>query len=164
MMASLASAVSAPPEINADWEQLPWQNIAPLEIARFMGSKPAHLPLTQAKLAYDDQALYVIFRVQDRYVRAVVERYDGDGYRDADGIVIKGIPDLLKLLKQPLQHATLDGVGRHEVEDEAVFALAVAVDAPHALLQAHGIPGDVVVDHEPAELQVDALAGSLGGH
>ena len=50
-----------------------------------------------------------------------------------------------------------------EVEDEAVVLLAVAVDAAHALLQADRVPGDVVVDHEPAELQVDAFAGGLGG-
>ena len=42
--------------------------------------------------------------------------------------------------------------------------LAVAVDAPHALLQPVGVPRDVVVDHQRAELQVDALAGRLGGH
>ena len=41
--------------------------------------------------------------------------------------------------------------------------LAVAVDAAHPLLQAHRVPRDVVVDHEPAELEVDAFAGGLGG-
>ena len=51
-----------------------------------------------------------------------------------------------------------------EVEDEAVLLLAVAVDAAHALLQPHRVPGDVVVDHQPAELQVDAFARGLGGH
>ena len=41
--------------------------------------------------------------------------------------------------------------------------LAVAVDAADPLLQPDGVPGDVVVDHQPAELQVDAFAGRLGG-
>ncbi len=41
--------------------------------------------------------------------------------------------------------------------------LAVAVDASHALFEAHWVPGDVIVDHEPAELEVDSLAGGLGG-
>ena len=50
-----------------------------------------------------------------------------------------------------------------EVEDEAVLLLAVAVDAAHALLQPHRVPRDVVVDHEPAELEVDAFAGGFGG-
>ena len=41
--------------------------------------------------------------------------------------------------------------------------LAVAVDAAHALLQPYRVPGDIVVDHEPAELEVNSLAGGLGG-
>jgi hypothetical protein len=41
--------------------------------------------------------------------------------------------------------------------------LAVTVDASHTLLKPHGVPRDVVVDHEPAELKVDSLAGSFGG-
>ena len=68
----------------------------------------------------------------------------------------------LDALEQLLQHAALARVRADEVEDQAVLLLAVAVDAPHALLQAHRVPGDVVVDHEPAELEVDALAGRLG--
>src|SRR5205807_1339351 len=43
-------------------------------------------------------------------------------------------------------------------------AAAPTVDAAHALLQPHRVPGDVVVDHQPAELQVDALTGGLGRH
>ena len=36
------------------------------------------------------------------------------------------------------------------------------MDAPHALFQTNGIPRYVVVDHEPAELEVDTFAGGLG--
>ena len=61
------------------------------------------------------------------------------------------------------KHAAFAGVLGDEVEDEAVVLLAVAVDAAHALLQPDGVPGDVVVDHQPAELEVDAFAGGLGG-
>ncbi len=69
----------------------------------------------------------------------------------------------LDALEELLQHPAFAGVGGDEVEDEAVLLLAVAVDAAHALLQPDGVPGDVVVDHEPAELEVDAFAGGLGG-
>ena len=62
-----------------------------------------------------------------------------------------------------MQDAPFAGVRRDEVEDQAVLLLAVAVDAAHALLQPDGVPGDVVVDHQPAELQVDAFAGGFGG-
>ena len=55
------------------------------------------------------------------------------------------------------------GVGGNEVEDQAILALAVSVDAPHPLLQPIRIPWNVVVDEEMAELQVDAFARRLGG-
>ena len=70
--------------------------------------------------------------------------------------------DLLEPFEQLLQDAALAGVLGDEVEDQAVLFLAVTVDAADALFQADGIPGDVEVDHHPAELQVDAFAGGLG--
>ena len=51
-----------------------------------------------------------------------------------DCIVIQGVADLLQLLEQALQNAALDRVRRDEVEDQAVLALAIAVDASHPLL------------------------------
>ena len=44
-----------------------------------------------------------------------------------------------------------------------VLGLADPVDAAHALLEPVRVPRDVVVDHQVAELEVDALAGRLGG-
>ena len=40
-----------------------------------MGAEPDHKPKTQAKLLYDDQFIYVIFRVEDKFVRAVSQKY-----------------------------------------------------------------------------------------
>ena len=79
------------------------------------------------------------------------------------GVVVQRVADLLQLLEQPLQNAAFDGVGRDEIEDQAVLALAVAVDAAHPLLQAVRVPGDVVVEEDVADLEVDALARGLGG-
>ena len=80
-----------------------------------------------------------------------------------DGVVVQRVADLLELLEQPLQDAAFDGVGGHEVEDQAVLALAVAVDAAHPLLEAVRVPGDVVVEEDVADLKVDPLARGLGG-
>ncbi len=66
--------ISEQPEINAVWDKMPWKEIEPLQIKNFMGDKPGHLPFTRAKLAYDNDAIYVIFRVEDRYVRAVADK------------------------------------------------------------------------------------------
>src|SRR5690606_32849010 len=71
--------------------------------------------------------------------------------------------DLGKTHEELLEHAPFARVHGREVEDEAVLRLAVAMDAPHALLEAHGVPRDVVVDHQPTELEVDAFASSLRG-
>ena len=58
----------------------------------------------------------------------------------------------------------VDGARRDEVDDgDRLALLAVAVDAADALLDAHGIPGQIVVDEEIAELEVETLAADLGG-
>ena len=45
----------------------------------------------------------------------------------------------------------------------ADLGLADPVDTAEALLQAVGVPGQVVVDHQVGALQVDAFAGGVGG-
>ena len=50
-----------------------------------------------------------------------------------------------------------------EVPEVADLGLADAVDAAEALLQPVGVPGQVVVDHQVGALEVDALAGRVGG-
>jgi len=67
-----------------------------------------------------------------------------------DRVVVKRITYLLEFLKQPLKHTALDGVRGDEVEDQAVFPLAVSVDAAHALFEAVRVPGDVVVEEDVA--------------
>ncbi len=74
---------SAAAVIDADWEKPFWQDVAALSLTHHMGEEPAHFPITEAKLRYDDQAIYVIFRVQDKYVRAVADGYQGPVYRDS---------------------------------------------------------------------------------
>lgn len=63
--------INTPPEINAVWDKMPWSEIEPLQIQHHMGDKPEHFPFTQAKIAYDSAAVYIIFRVVDRYVKSV---------------------------------------------------------------------------------------------
>jgi len=75
--------LSQPIAINADWNKPAWQKVKPLDIKLFMGKKPRHLPKTQAKLLYDDKYIYVIFRVEDRYVRAVTTQYQGKVWQDS---------------------------------------------------------------------------------
>jgi hypothetical protein len=75
--------LKAPLTINAKWDKPAWQKIAPIELTRFMGKRPSHFPHTQARLAYDQQALYVIFRVEDQYVRAATREHQGSVCQDS---------------------------------------------------------------------------------
>ena len=72
------------------------------------------------------------------------------------------LADRVQLVEQHLEHSTLVGASRDEIHDMHVVALPVAVDAAHALLEPSRIPGDVVVHHQPAELEVDPLARGIG--
>ncbi|NLE29279.1 MAG: hypothetical protein GX629_06390, partial [Phycisphaerae bacterium] len=45
--------------VNGDWNGEVWSRIEPLTLTRFMGTKPEHMPKTQAKVTYDDHAIYV---------------------------------------------------------------------------------------------------------
>ncbi len=64
-----------PPSCDADWDKSPWKDIPSQLISHYMGSQPDHLPKTEVKFAYDDTAVYVIFRVEDKYVRAVAQEH-----------------------------------------------------------------------------------------
>lgn len=68
---------------DSSWDGEFWKSVEPLELKHFMGAKPEHFPQVQAKLAYDDRAVYAIFRVHDRYVRAVAQKHQDAVYKDS---------------------------------------------------------------------------------
>lgn len=59
------------------WSGPLWRDVPALAIDNVMGDPPAYRPRVQAKLVYDPKRLLVIFRVEDRFVRSVVTRYQG---------------------------------------------------------------------------------------
>ena len=70
----------------------------------------------------------------------------------------------LELLGEQLVDALVGSVLLvEEVDDDDVVLLAVAVTAADALLDPLRVPGQVVVDDQRAELQIDAFGGGLGG-
>ena len=70
---------------------------------------------------------------------------------------------LLELLQQLAVDVALAGLLGDEVPEVADLGLADAVDAAEPLLEAVGVPGQVVVDHQVGALEVDALARGVGG-
>ncbi|MFC4870536.1 carbohydrate-binding family 9-like protein [Negadavirga shengliensis] len=63
--------------IDADWDKEIWKNVDAVELTHYMGDKPAFAPVTHAKLLYDQEYIYGIFRVQDRYVQSKVTEING---------------------------------------------------------------------------------------
>jgi len=72
-----------PITIDGSWNKPVWQKAKPIGITNFMGSKPGFFPVVQAKMMYDDDNLYVIFNVQDRYVRCITTEYNGPVWQDS---------------------------------------------------------------------------------
>ena len=65
----------SPPKGDADWDKPPWQDIPSELIQYYMGRKPDHFPKVEVKIAYDDMVIYMMYRVEDRYVRAVAAEH-----------------------------------------------------------------------------------------
>jgi hypothetical protein len=60
---------------DARWERPVWALAQTLEITHFPWKDSGHRPRVQARLLYDETALGLIFRVEDRYVRAVAQKF-----------------------------------------------------------------------------------------
>ena len=67
--------LTGPIVIDGNWNKAAYEKIKPLVVSQHMGEEPEHRPNVLAKLAWDDDSLYLIFRVEDRYVRAVAKKY-----------------------------------------------------------------------------------------
>jgi len=74
---------SEPPKLDGNWTGGVWADVKALDVNNYMGTEPDHKPKTQARLLYDDRFIYVIFRVEDRFVRAVAQNYQGSVYEDS---------------------------------------------------------------------------------
>jgi hypothetical protein len=82
-MTSKITRLTQAPKINADWNKAPWRDICPLSINNHMGSKPAHFPNTQVKIAYNDESIFIIFRVEDRFVRVCAKKHQDQVCKDS---------------------------------------------------------------------------------
>jgi len=59
------------PAIDGAWDGPAWADIEAVNIDQFHEKSSDHQPVTKAKVVYDDDGLYVIFRAEDQYVRSV---------------------------------------------------------------------------------------------
>ena len=85
------------------------------------------------------------------------------GAEHVEHLAAVGLALLLDLRQQAREHLALARVLGDEVPQAADLVLADAVDAPEALLDPVRVPRQVVVDHQVRDLEVQALAGRVGG-
>jgi hypothetical protein len=71
------------PEFEGRWDGPAWRLAAPLAVDHFHPRGTDHRPRTEAKLLHDERVLYVLFRVDDRYVRSVHTEFESDTYKDS---------------------------------------------------------------------------------
>ncbi len=72
-----------PPAFSGHWSEGVWAGAQPLRVDHFHPAGSEHRPVTEAKLLFDAAHLYVFFCVQDRYVRAVAEGFQGPVWADS---------------------------------------------------------------------------------
>lgn len=60
-----------------------WREIPSIRLAHHMGEAPVQRPVTTVKLQYDAEHLFVLFSVEDQFIRSVVSEYQGDVWTDS---------------------------------------------------------------------------------
>jgi hypothetical protein len=65
------------------WDGSPWRQADTLEIAHFRAEGNDHRPRTFARLLYNNEGIFGIFRVEDRYVRCIRTKYGEAVYKDS---------------------------------------------------------------------------------
>ena len=81
--AYLIKKLDVPLSIDANWDKAAWQDADVLTITNTMGDDPDFIPDTRARIMYDDSHLYVIFKVVDRYVKAITTEPNGPVWEDS---------------------------------------------------------------------------------
>jgi len=79
----IVSRIEGPKQIDANWENSTWSDIDAIVLENYMGEKPEHFPRVEAKVAYDSERIYIIWKVDDQYIRAVAKEHQGPVFQDS---------------------------------------------------------------------------------
>jgi hypothetical protein len=75
--------LKGPIAIDGDWNKKVWRRVKSTQITYDIINVPPFHPITEVKMLYDTGNLYVIFRVQDRFVRSITTQQGGPVWKDA---------------------------------------------------------------------------------
>lgn len=70
-------------KIDGNWNKSQWRSVKPIKLTNYLNQIPAFRPIVYAKMMYDENSLYVIFQVNDCFVRSITEEYNGRVSTDA---------------------------------------------------------------------------------
>lgn len=146
----LVMPVNQPLTIDGNWEKAEWQEVPSADIALHMGEKPEFSPRTQVKLRYDKQNIYGIFKVEDRFVQALVQEINGPVSTDSC-VEFFFSPDVTAPLEYfnleinaagvPLFHHVTSPRKEYEVVDPGVIK---------QIEIAHSLPGKIIPEIQEA--------------
>ena len=68
---------------DGNWNKPQWQKIHELTLTHWMGPMPEFRPVVNAKMMYNDDSLWIIFKVEDHYVRSVATEVNGRVWEDS---------------------------------------------------------------------------------
>lgn len=71
------------PEMQGLWDGAFWRQAQPLSVGCFRPEGSDHRPRTFCKLFYNENNIFGIFRVEDRYVRCIHTRFQSDVWKDS---------------------------------------------------------------------------------
>jgi len=72
-----------PPSLSGDWDGALWSHAETGAISHYLLNSSDHHPLVQFRMLYDAAWVYVLFRVEDRFVRCVQTEFNGPVCRDS---------------------------------------------------------------------------------
>lgn len=167
------AAAPALPAVGAvpEWDAPAWRGLPALAVDQPVGGAPTHAPRTLARLCWDDDCLHVVFRVEDRYVRAVVDRYQGPVCTDScvEFFFTPGTDPRAGYFNIEtncggtvlFHHQTGRNAGRREMTDEDGRRLAVAhtmparvdpeMPGPVTWLVSYRVPYEVLEAYAPVD-------------
>lgn len=79
----LVRRACTPPPLRGRPGEPPWSGAEIARISHFHAAGSDHRPESEARLLFDEQCLYALFHVQDRYVRAVASGLQVPVYEDS---------------------------------------------------------------------------------
>lgn len=70
-------------KVDANWDKAQWKKVKEIPIRNFMGVIPPFEPVVSAKMMYDKENLYLIYKVEDRHVRIQNTKFNSSVSSDA---------------------------------------------------------------------------------